>query len=239
MEKTKKIKIILGLFYVIVVSSFLYFLFSHFSLEDISSIKIIQSNADKLNELKNNNLFYLAILFFIFVVLWVFLLGFGSPVALIGGFIFGKWFGTIIITLSLSTGALLLYLTGKYLFYDFLKKKLLNRFQKFEKMFSKNHFYVMIIFRFIGFVPFFIANLLPVVFNINIKNYFFGTIIGILPSIFIISSLGSGLSGALYKFETFPSIFSLLILPEIYMPLIGFIVIVIISIFLKKFFKTI
>ena len=97
----------------------------------------------------------------------------------------------------------------------------------------------MIIFRFVGFVPFFIANLLPVVFNINIKNYFFGTIIGILPSIFIISSLGSGLSGALYKFETFPSIFSLLILPEIYMPLIGFIVIVIISIFLKKFFKTI
>jgi len=234
MEKSKKVKIILGLFYLLVVSSFLYFLFSHFSLEDISSIKIIQSNADKLNELKSNNLIYLIILFFIFTILWVFLSGFGSPVILIGGFIFGKWIGTLLVTLSLSIGALCLYLVGKYFFYDFLKKKLLSRFKRFDKMFKKNHLYIMIIFRFIGFVPFFIANLLPVIFNINVKNYFFGTFLGILPSVFIISSLGSGLSNALYKFDTFPNVFSLLILPEIYGPLLGFAAIIIISIFLKE-----
>ena len=117
MEKSKKVKITLGLFYLIVVSSFLYFLLSQFSLADIGSIKIIQSNAEKLNELKNNNLIYLAALFFLFTVLWVCLLGFGSPVILIGGFIFGKWIGTLLITLSLSVGALCLYLMGKYFFY--------------------------------------------------------------------------------------------------------------------------
>ena len=237
MEKSKKVKITLGLFYMAIVSSFLIFLFTHFSLEDISSVKIVQYNVDRLNELKNNNLIYLALLFILFAVLWVFLLGFGSPIALIGGFIFGNWFGTIIVTFSLSLGALFLYLTGKYLFYEFLKKNLLNRFKKLEKMFRKNHFYIMIIFRFIGFVPFFIANLLPVIFNINAKNYFFGTIFGILPSIFVISSLGSGLSKALYKFETFPSFFSLLILPEIYMPLVGFILIIILTILFKKNYK--
>ena len=237
MEKSKKVKITLGLFYLVVIVSFLFFILTQFSLEDISSIKIIQSNVDKLNQLKSSNLIYLAIFFFIFTVLWVSLLGFGTPVTLIGGFIFGKWLGTFLVALSLSVGALCLYLIGKYFFYEFLKKKLLNKFKKFEALFSKNHLFIMIIFRFVGFVPFFIANLLPVIFNINTKNYFIGTFVGILPSVFIISSLGNGLEKALYKFETFPSIISLLLLPEIYFPILGFMAIIIISLIVKKIFN--
>ena len=106
-----------------------------------------------------------------------------------------------------------------------------------NKIFSGNHLFVMIIFRFIGFVPFFIANLLPVIFNINIKNYFFGTFIGIIPSVFILSSLGNGLSIALFQFETFPSILTLLILPDIYLPLLGFGLLIIISFFFKNSFN--
>ena len=237
MEKSKKVKIILGLFYLIIISLFLYFLLSYFSLKDIDGIKIIQHNVEVLNQLKNDNLIYTAIFFFLFTVLWVCLLGFGSPIILVGGFIFGKWFGTFLTTFSLSLGALCLYMMGKYFFYELIKKKLLDRFKKFEKLFSKNHLIIMIFFRFVGFVPFFIANLLPVIFNINARNYFLGTFIGILPSVFVISSFGSGLGQALYKFETFPTLFSLLALPEIYLPILGFIVMIIISIFLKKFFK--
>ena len=237
MEKSKKVKITLGLLYLVIISSFLYFLFSQFSLEDISSIKIIQSNADKLNELKNKNLIFVAVFFFLFTIFWVSLLGFGTPIILIGGFIFGKWLGTILVVFSLSVGALCLYSIGKFFLYEFLKKNLLSRFKKFEKMFKRNHLNIMIIFRFVGFVPFFIANLLPVIFNINSRNYFLGTFIGILPSVFIISSFGSGLSEALFKFETFPSLFSLLALPEIHYPISGFVTILLISIILKKRFK--
>ena len=236
MENSKKIKITVGLFYLIVVSSFLFFLFSKFSFQDLSSIKIIQSNTDKLNALKDNNFIFLILFFCISTIIWVFLLGFGSPVGLIGGFIFGKWLGTLLVTLCLSLGALALYSVGKYFLYDFLKNNFLTRFQKFDKIFEGNHFYVMIIFRFVGFVPFSIANLLPVIFNINMKNYFVGTFIGIMPSIFITCSLGSGLNNAIYKFENFPSITGLLSLPEIYLPVIAFICIFIISLIIKKFF---
>jgi uncharacterized membrane protein YdjX (TVP38/TMEM64 family) len=237
MEKSKKLKIILGLLYLILVSSFLYFLFSEFSFEDFRSIKIIQSNVDKLNDLKNNNLIFLGLLFCIFTAVWVLFLGFGTPVALIGGFIFGKWLGTLLITIGLSTGALGLYLVGKYFFYDFLKDKLLFKFKHLEKIFHNKQLFVMIIFRFVGLVPFFIANLLPVIFNINIKNYFIGTFIGIIPSIFIMSSLGSGISNAIFQFETFPSFISLIILPEIYLPILGFFIIILISLSMKKIFK--
>ena len=237
MEKSKKGKITLGLFYLILVSLFLYFLFSKFSFEDFNSIKIIQSNIDKLNSLKDKNHILLGLVFLIFTILWVLFLGFGTPIALIGGFIFGKWLGAFLITLGLSTGALCLYLVGKYFFYDFLKKKLLFKFEYLEKVFLNKQLLMMIIFRFVGFVPFFVANLLPVIFNIKIKNYFIGTFIGIMPSIFVISSLGNGISNAIYQFETFPSFASLIILPEIYLPIFGFLFIILISFFLKKVFK--
>ena len=238
MKKSNKLKIIIGLFYLTIISLFMYFLLSKISFEDISSIKIIQSNVNELNIVKSNNLIAVILFFCVFTILWVLLLGFGTPVALVGGFIFGKWLGTILITLSLSTGALFLYLVGKYFLYEFLKKKLSTKFKYLDTIFKDKQLLIMVIFRFVGFVPFFIANLLPVIFNIKVKNYYLGTFIGILPSIFILSSLGSGLSDAIYQFETFPSFTSLITLPEIYLPIIGFFLIIVASIFLKKIFQT-
>ncbi len=237
MDKVKKVKIIMGAIYLVILTIFIYFLFNYFDFEDISSIKVIHSNQDQLNILKENNLILLISIFFFITVLWVFLLGFGSPVALIGGFIFGKWIGTIVVTLSLSIGALCLYILAKFFLYEFLKEKLFMKFKKLDLMFQKKQLLVMIIFRFVGIVPFFLANLLPVIFNINTKNYLLGTIIGIMPAIFIMVSLGSGINEAIYSFEEFPSLLSLIFLPEIYFPIIGFLIILILSIIFKKKFK--
>ena len=237
MIKVKKVKIIMGLVYLVILSIFIYFLFNYFDFEDISSIKVIHSNQDQLNILKENNLILLISIFFLMTVLWVFLLGFGSPVALIGGFIFGKWIGTIIVTMSLSIGALCLYIFAKFFLYDFLKEKLIVKFKKLDLMFQKKQLLIMIIFRFVGIVPFFLANLLPVIFNINTKNYLLGTIIGIMPAIFIMVSLGSGINEAIYSFEEFPSLLSLISLPEIYIPVVGFFILLILSILLKGKFK--
>jgi len=237
MEKVKKVKISLGVIYLVILTIFIYFLFNYFDFEDISSIKVIHSNQDQLNILKENNLILLISIFFFITVLWVFLLGFGSPVALIGGFIFGKWIGTIVVTLSLSIGALCLYIFAKFFLYEFLKEKLFMKFKKLDLMFQKKQLLVMIIFRFVGVVPFFLGNLLPVIFNINAKNYLLGTIIGIMPAIFVMVSLGSGINEAIYSFEEFPSLLSLIFLPEIYFPIIGFLIILILSIIFKKKFK--
>ncbi len=237
MDKVKKVKIIMGVIYLVILSAFLYFLFHSFKFEDISSIKIIHSNQDQLNILKENNLILLISIFFILTVLWVTLLGFGTPVALIGGFIFGKWIGTIVVTISLSIGALCLYIFAKFFLYEFLKEKLFLKFKKLNLMFQNKQLLIMIIFRFVGMVPFFLANLLPVIFNINKKNYLLGTIIGIMPAIFIMVSLGSGINEAIYSSKEFPSLLSLISLPGIYFPIVGFFILLIISILLKKKFK--
>ena len=132
MHQEKKIKILLGLFYLFILISFLFILFSNFDLEEISTYQFIQKNQDQLNLLKQNKLIFLIFIFFVFTVFWVALLGFGTPIALLGGFIFGKWIGSLLVVFGLTTGSLCLYLIGKYFFYEFLNKKLHNRFHYLE-----------------------------------------------------------------------------------------------------------
>ena len=236
MENIKKFKIYLGILYVLLISTFLYFFFSKFTLQELSSYEFIKNNVDYFSNLKDKNYYTLLLTFFLFVVFWVLLLGFGSPVALASGFIFGKWIGTIIIATSLSVGSLLLYLIANFFFKDLVQQKLGNRMVFLKDLFKKNEFLYFLIYRFIGGLPFFIHNTLPVIFNIKIVNYFFGTLLGMIPQLFIMVSIGSGLEKIIKTNNSPPSFFEIIASKDIYLPLIAFIGIVVISIFLKKKF---
>ena len=98
-------------------------------------LEFIKNNVDYFSNLKNKNYLTLIITFFFFVVIWVLLLGFGSPVALASGFIFGKWIGTILIATSLSVGSLLLYLITIFFFKDLVHQKLGNRMIFLKELF--------------------------------------------------------------------------------------------------------
>ena len=120
MEKTRKIKLFIGLFYLIMIGLFLYFFFSKFSFQEITSYEFIKNNRDYFIELKQTNLFILATIFFLFTVIWVLAAGFGSPVAIFSGFIFGKWIGSLVVVVSLSVGATLLYFFSNFFLKDLI-----------------------------------------------------------------------------------------------------------------------
>ena len=61
MKKSKKVKIIVGLFYLIVVLSFLYFFLSKFTLEELTSYEFIKNNRDYFFDLKQGNFFLLSL----------------------------------------------------------------------------------------------------------------------------------------------------------------------------------
>ena len=237
MEKTKKIKLFIGLFYLIAVGLFLYFFISKFNLQNLTSYDFIRANRSYLFELKNSNLFLISIIFLLFTILWVFpFLGFGSPVALFGGFIFGKWIGTLVVVLGLSIGATLLYLFGNYFLKDLIREKFLNKYQKLEKKFKKSEFIYLLIYRFIGGIPWQLSCLLPTIFNVKIINFFFATVIGIIPQIFLAVSIGSGLEKIIEQNAEVPGINDIIFSPDIYIPITAFFILILITIFLRKFF---
>ena len=237
MEKTKKIKIFIGLSYLILISIFLFLFFSKFSLQEITSYNFIKENRSYFLELKNSNLFFISTIFLIFTILWVFpFLGFGSPIALIGGFIFGKWLGTILVVLGLSIGATFLYLFGNFFLKDLIREKFLKRYQSLEIKFKKSEFFYLLIYRFIGGIPWQLSCLLPTIFNVKVINFFFATLIGIIPQIFIAVSIGSGLEKVIDQNSEVPGLSEIIFSPEVYVPIVAFFILVLLTILLRKLF---
>ena len=237
MENAKKTKIIIGLSYLILLTIFLIFFFSKFSIQEITSYDFIRENRLYFSKLKNSNLFLISVIFLVFTILWVFpFLGFGSPIALLGGFIFGKWLGTLIVVLGMSIGATFLYIFGNYFLKDLIREKFLNKYENLEKKFKESEFYYLLIYRFIGGIPWQLSCILPSIFNVRVKNFFFSSLIGIVPQIFLAVSIGSGLEKIIDQNSKVPKIKDIIFSPDIYIPIIAFLSLVLITIFLKKSF---
>ena len=220
MAKSKKIKLFIGLFYIFAVSLFLYFIFTKFSIQEITSYEFIKNNRNYFYELRQTNLILLGILFVLFSTVWVFAAGFGSPLALLAGFIFGKWFGLLFALIGMTLGATLLYIFANFFLKEMIREKFLNRFKKLEEKFRKSEFIYLLIFRFVGGVPFQIQNVLPCIFDVKISNFFWSTLLGIAPSLFLVISIGSGLEQIINKNLEPPSMIELISSSSIYIPII-------------------
>ena len=170
-------------------------------------------------------------------MIWVVLLGFGSPILILSGIIFGKWIGTFISLISISAGSLCLYIIGKYFFSDLIHQILKKKFNKFIERFQKNEFYYFLAFRAAGGlgIPFGLQNLLPVIFNIKNFNYFFASLFGFIPHFFIWNSVGAGINEYIKVSDEF-SLLMLIMSEEVYTPLITFVVLFLFSLFIKKKF---
>ena len=236
MDNSKKIRLILGIIYIIVLSTFLFFLFKNFSIQDFRSFEIIKSNRNMLEDLKTQNIILSALIFFLFTILWVLMLGFGSPIFLIGGFIFGKWVGTLIVLFGLCLGATILYFIANFFLKDFIYQKFESKFSYLTSKFKKNEFLYFIIYRAIGGIPFFVQNLLPVLFNISYKNYFFGSLIGLAPQLFIGVSSGAGINKIIDENSEVPSLFNMFLTPDIYLPILALIIFLILAFIMRKIF---
>ena len=238
MKKDKNIKIYLGLAYLLIVILFLWFFFNKFSFNELTSYDFVKNNRDYLISLKESNLFLTSLSFLIFTILWILLLGFASPIFLIGGFIFGKWLGTILVIFSLSLGATLFYVLANYFFKDLIKEKFSKKFIKLSEKFKNNEFSFFLIYRFIGGIPFVISNILPALFNIKVKNFFFGSLIGMTPQLFIGTSIGAGIEKVINLNEDPPNLLTFINSKDIYIPVIVFIFFIILTYLLrKKFYK--
>ena len=234
---SRNLKIFLGLTYMTILFSFLYVIFTAIEinrLNDFAYYKELQSNLDTF--ISNNiliNLFY----FFLFSIIWVVLLGFGSPILIISGILFGQLLGTLISVISISVGALILYLIGNFFFRDFVKSILEKKFEKYINLFFLYELFYFFIYRFIGGlgVPFGLQNLIPILFGMKKINYFLASFFGFIPGFFILNTIGAGLNSYISQVENF-SMIEFILTPEIYLPILMFSILMFSSFLIKKKF---
>jgi len=235
--ESSNFKIYLGIIYLTVFFIAVYFLFSTFDLRDLMSYEFIKENRETILKYKDNNIIFLTFIFFIITILLNLLLCPMFIPTLIIGFIFGKWLGTLILVFANTAGALLLYLLAKTFFSNLIEKKFKGKFSKFIDFFNKNELIYFMCFRFIGGggTPFPAQNVLPVLFDMSIKNYFIATLLGIIPTTFVTVALGSGIETIIdqnAELSFLPVIKS----PEIYLPIMGFFIILFFAFLINKFY---
>ena len=230
-------KLVVGIIYLTIISIGIYFLFSAVDIQDLMSYEFIRLNKDVILKYKNENFLFLTATFFIFSIIWVLLLGFVMPLLIFSGFVFGKLWGILIILTATTIGSVLLYMLVGFFFRETIKNKLAPKFSKLQKFFIKNDMLYFTIFRFMegGGVPYAIQNILPILFNMSVKNYVIATFIGSLPSMFVTVALGSGIESVIDQNSEFNFV-AVLMSQEIYIPIIAFFIIFILGLAIKKLY---
>ena len=172
---SKNFKLFLGFTYLLLLVVFLYFIFSNIEINRLKDFSYYKELQISLDSFVSSNILVNLIYFFIFAIIWVTLLGFGSPILIVSGILFGKWIGTIISVLSISIGALVLYSIADFFFKEIVKNLLERKFKKYIQLFQKNELYYFFVYRFVGGlgIPFFLQNVFPVLFNMKKKKLFY------------------------------------------------------------------
>ena len=237
--KLLNVKWVIGSFYLLLLIAGIIFLLTNYNISDFFSYEFIRLNKNIILEYRRENFLVLTILFFIFSIVWVLLLGFAMPLLIFSGFVFGKWWGILIVLTSTTIGAVLLYFLAGLFFRDIIQEKFAPKFSKLKKFFNKNELVYFMFFRFIGGggTPYAIQNTLPILFDMSMKNYIIATFLGSMPSMFVTVSIGSGIENIIDQNEKLSAV-NVIFSPEIYIPIVCFFILLIIGFIIKKsYFK--
>ncbi len=235
--KLSNIKWIIGSIYLLLLIAGITFLLTNYNISDFFSYEFIRLNKNIILEYRRENFLALTSLFFIFSIVWVLLLGFAMPLLIFSGFVFGKWWGILIVLTSTTIGAIMLYFLVGLFFRNIIQEKLAPKFSKLKKFFNKNELVYFMFYRFIGGggTPYAVQNILPILFNMSMKNYIIATFLGSMPSMFVTVSIGSGIESIIDQNAKLGAI-NVIFSPEIYIPIVGFFILLFIGFVIKKLY---
>lgn len=220
---------------IIVLSSFIFLSIWILFLvnKDYITINFLFKNIDILRDYIDQNT---SVSIIIFILLYIILIIFNFPIAtfisLTGGFLFGTFIGFFGIIIGATIGSFIVFIFGKFFFKKFIDRKILVNFPKLSYYFKKNQIELMFLLRLIPGIPLFLQNLILAGLGAKNFNFFFTTLIGIMPWSLVFASLGEGLDDFFYQEQelTIYLIFQL----KYFLPILGIIFIILIKLFFKK-----
>ena len=227
-------KILILSIYMFLLILLVYLFFSAFTINEIKSLEFLVTLGSSFDQFTQGYFSLKLLSVLIICFFWAFFLGFNSPIAIFSGMILGTYFGAFISVIGLTLGSGALYFFAQYFYRENISRLFNKKYQNISYLFHKNELVFFIFYRlFIG-IPFGLSNLLAILFNARISNFLFGTAIGILPSLFIWASIGSGFDKILIKNDGVPGFLDVIRSEEVRVPLIIFVIFIVLVYVLKK-----
>lgn len=109
------------------------------------------------------------------------------------GFLFGAAWGTVVVVVSATLGATVLFVIAKTAFGDALRARAGAWLQTLEAGFQRHALSYLLVLRLVPIFPFFIVNLVPACLGVPLPTFMLGTFVGIIPGSFVYASVGAGL----------------------------------------------
>ena len=189
MNKTIKKFLPLGIFGVLIASVYMSGVLDYVSLE------AIKEQREYLTSLVEQNPVLSGLAFMgLYIAAVALSLPIASLLTLLGGFLFGLVLGTLMVVTSATIGAVIIFLIAKTALGESLREKAGPFYNKVAKNMNDNAFQYMLFTRFVPVMPFFMANILPALFNVKLRSYVIATFFGIIPGTAVFVNIGRGLA---------------------------------------------
>lgn len=113
---------------------------------------------------------------------------------LLGGAIFGLFYGSIWVSISSTIGATLAFLLSRFFFQSAVKNKFGDRLKSIEENFARDGAYYLFSMRLVPAIPFFAINLLMGLTPIRVSHYMLASWVGMFPATVVYVNAGTQLS---------------------------------------------
>lgn len=192
-------------------------------LRDYLSFQALADNREALIAFRDANYVLTAGLFMLaYALIVTFSLPGATIATLTGGFLFATFPGALFNVAGATLGATAIFMAAQTSFGAKLGERLEGSegiIKRFKDAIDENQWSALFLLRLVPAVPFFIANLLPAVFEVPLKRYVITTFLGIMPGAIVYTSVGAGLGEVFARGET-PNL-GIIFEPQVLLPILG------------------
>ncbi|SHJ77919.1 Uncharacterized membrane protein YdjX, TVP38/TMEM64 family, SNARE-associated domain [Shimia gijangensis] len=193
------------------------------TLGDALSFEVLRNNREALLAYRDAHYALAAV---VFMMVYVAIVAFSLPGALMasltGGFLFGTIAGSLFNISAATIGATLIFLAARWGFGERMAVKMdtsQGRVKRIKDGIDENQWSMLFLIRLVPLVPFFVANLIPAIVGVPLRRFVISTFVGIIPGGVVYTSVGAGLGEVFAKGQA-PNL-GVIFEPHILLPILG------------------
>lgn len=117
-----------------------------------------------------------------------------TPLSLTAGLAFGIFYGGLFLLTAAMIGSTGAFLISRYFGRSLVERFLKGKFKDVDQKLAENGLVTVVFFRLIPIIPYGVFNYFCGLSKIKFRDYFLGTLLGLIPVVFLNSFLGDSLA---------------------------------------------
>jgi len=117
----------------------------------------------------------------------------GAVMTIAGGLAFGTLWGSVYSLIGADIGAIVAFGAGRFLGKSFVERAVGERFHPTLERIARNGFQIVLYLRIVPVIPYNVFNLLAGASRISFRDYFWASVIGMVPGTILFAFLGDAL----------------------------------------------